>query len=385
MQIRRIHWTITLVALALAVLLAAACAPVAAPAPSAPPATSAPAATSAPEATSAPAATDAPAATEAPSGALQPITFQAGFLPQGNISFVPAYIAKEKGFFEDEGLDVTIEHSSPGGGEQSQRLAAKNIQFTTHTAENFAKQMEAAAPPFIGVAVLGHATDHGLIVLEDSEIQTIEDLRGKKIGIKTGEGAEPPWLLRMLQSAGMTFEDVELVQVGFDPRVILPESGAGQVDALQVFKSNEPDTLARMGFNTRLFKPEDFGSTFLGQMYVTNTDFVRDDPEMVQAFVNATLKGLEYAMDPANKSEVTDIVMKYAGENADREHNEFMWNTEIQYVTSPDTAVHGLGYASPEEWNTMMETMVEFGSLKEVVPLEKLFDPQFVEAAGIKK
>jgi ABC-type nitrate/sulfonate/bicarbonate transport system substrate-binding protein len=106
---------------------------------------------------------------------------------------------------------------------------------------------------------------------------------------------------------------------------------------------------------------------------------------MVQKFVNATLKGLEYAMDPANKSEVTDIVMKYAGENADREHNEFMWNTEIQYVTSPDTAVHGLGYASPEEWNTMMETMVEFGSLKEVVPLEKLFDPQFVEAAGIKK
>jgi ABC-type nitrate/sulfonate/bicarbonate transport system substrate-binding protein len=372
--------------LAVTALLVVACAVPAAP-PPAPAATQA-APTQAAATQAAPAPTEAAATQAAPAptqaAAMQPVTFQAGYLPQGNISFVAAYVAKEKGYFADEGLDVTIEHASPGGGEQFQRLAAKDIQFTTQTAENFAKQVETAAPPFVGVAVFGHATDHGLIVLEDSAIKDIPDLAGKKIGIKTGEGADPPWLLGMLKSAGLDFDDVELVQVGFDPRVILPESGAGQVDALQVFKSNEPDTLDRMGFKTRLFNPEDYGMTFLGQMYVTHSDLIRDDPEMVQKFVDATMKGLAFTLDPANANEVTDIVMKYAGADASREHNQFIWETEAEYVTSDGTQQHGLGYADPQEWETMMNTMVEFGSLKAPVAIEKLWDPQFVEKAAVQ-
>lgn len=396
MQRRRSLWTLTVLALSAMILVVAACA---APPPAAPPpaaATSAPAPTQA-AATAMPAtampatampatampATAMPATTAPQSGAMQKVTFQAGYLAQGNISFVAAYVAKEKGYFADAGLDVTIEHASPGGGEQFQRLAAKNIQFTTQTAENFAKQVETAAPPFIGVAVFGHTTDHGLIVLDDSPIKTIADLKGKRIGIKTGEGAQPPWLLGMLKSVGLSFSDVQMVQVGFDPRVILPESGAGQVDALQIFRSNEPDTLGRMGHKVRIFNPEDFGMVFLGQMYITHSDYVKDDPAMVGKFVKATMRGLAFTLDPKNATEVTDIVMKYAGKDANREHNQFIWETEAKYVTSPGTKEFGLGYASDEEWDKMMQTMVDFGSLKALVPVNKLFDAQFVKAADV--
>lgn len=46
---------------------------------------------------------------------LQPFTFMAGFTPQADVPFVGAYVAKDLGYFADEGLDVTIEHSSGGG------------------------------------------------------------------------------------------------------------------------------------------------------------------------------------------------------------------------------------------------------------------------------
>lgn len=333
-----------------------------------------------------PAATEAPAAEPAvgapcPDG-LQAITFQAGFLPQGNISFAAAYIAKEKGFFEDVCLDVTIEHASPGSGEQWQRLAGKDIEFTTDPAESFVNRINGTPDlPFRSVAVFGHEGDHALMVLADSGIESIADVRGLKVGYK-GSETTPPWLLAMLAAEGLAIDDVDIVQVGFDARVLLPDYGEGRVDALQVFKSNEPDTLRRAGVDVIVFKPEDFGVHFLGQTYVTHTDYIRDDPEMVRNFVRATMKGLAYALDPANTDEVTDIIMIYAGEDADRDHNEFIWQTEIQYVQAASTNEVGLGWASDDEWTTMMDYMVSFGSLEAPLEISAFWDGQFVESVS---
>lgn len=360
---------LTVLALACAMIVSAACATPAAP----------------PAAATAPAASGTQPTQAAASKPLKPITFQAGYLAQGNISFVAAYVAKEKGFFADEGLDVTIEHSSPGGGEQAQRLAAKQIQFTTQTGSDFVWQKATSKPPFVAVEVFGHNNDEALLVLDDSPIKTLADLKGKKVGFKPAESAQPPWMLAMLHNAGLNFGDVDLVQIGFDPRVILPDFGAGRVDAMQVFRSNEPDTLERMGFKSRLFKPADVGVNFLGQIYITNEDFIKSDPEMVAGFVRATTKALAWVLDPANKNEVTDIVMKYAGAKADRAHQEFIWTTEAQYVTAPSTKEVGLGYASDQEWDQMQDYMLEFGSIKEKVPLAQVWDPQFVKAAAVKQ
>jgi ABC-type nitrate/sulfonate/bicarbonate transport system substrate-binding protein len=368
MKTRHSGWAAGIMRVTALALIVAACSPAATPVPPTQP----------PQPTQAPAPTQPPAPTNTP--VPQKITFQAGYLAQGNISFVAAYVAKEKGYFAQEGLDVTIQHSSPGGGEQFQLLAAKTIQFTTQTGDAFAQSMATVNPPFVGVAMFGHQTDAALLVLDTSPVKTLKDLAGKKIGIKTAETASPPWLLGMLAQAGLAFKDVQLLQVGFDPRVVLPVFGAGQVDALQVFRSNEPDSLLQLGFKTRLFLPADSGITFLGQMYITNKDYVRDDPEMVRKFVRATMKGLQFTLDPANDTEVTDIVMKYAGADANRAHQAFIWHTEATYVTAASTQAVGLGYASDQEWQDMMSVMVKYGSIKAAVPVAQLWDPQFVKS-----
>jgi len=307
------------------------------------------------------------------------ITFQAGYLFQGNISMVAAYVAQEKGYFTEQGLDVEMAFTSPGGGENRQRLVAKDIEFTTWAASSFADVMsEDPELPFVSVVMFGQDGDLSLMVLEDSGIQAMTDLVGKTVGFKGG--GEPAWLLAMLVQSGLTLDDVEMVSVGYDPRVLLPEFGAGQVDALQGYKANEPDTLTRLGYPVRVFRPEDYGVPLMGQMYVTHKDLVRDNPEIVQAFVRATMKALEYILDPANAEEVTDYVMIFAGEDRDRDHEQFMWQTEIESVTSPSTDAVGLGYATDEQWQAMMDIMVEYEAIETAVPVDVLWDPQFVEA-----
>ena len=318
-----------------------------------------------------------PAATSStPTPTPQKVTFQAGYLPQGNISFVAAYVAKEKGFFAAQGLDVTIEHSS-GSGEQYQRLAAKEIQFTTTPGDIEVKQVADQGVPFVSITVFGHAGDQGLMVLDNGRVSTPKDLEGKKVGYKF---FPEPWMLAMFDAAGVDQGKVELVSVGFDPRVLLPETGAGQVDAVNVFKSNEPDIMAKAGFPVKVFRPEDFDIHFLGQTYVTHADFIRDDPEMVRRFVRATMKGLEWAIDPDNRSEVGDIIMKYAGADADRDHNLFIFETEASYVSADSTQKVGLGYASPEEWQAMMDVLLKYKAIGATPALNAVWAPQFVES-----
>lgn len=306
----------------------------------------------------------------------QKIIFQAGYLAQGNISFVSAYVAKEKGFFADQGLDVTIEHSS-GSGEQYPRLASKEIQFTTTPGDIEVKQVADEQVPFVSIAVFGHAGDQGLMVLDNGNIATPKDLEGKKVGYKF---FPEPWLLAMFDAAGVDQSKVELVSVGFDPRVLLPETGAGQVDAVNVFKSNEPDIMTKAGFPVKVFKPEDFGIHFLGQTYVTHADFIKNDPEMVRKFVRATMKGLEWAIDPANREEVGDIIMKYAGADADRDHNLFIFETEASYITADSTGQVGLGYASNAEWQAMIDVLLQYQAIATAPAINTVWDPQFVES-----
>ncbi len=364
-----------LILLATFALVAAACAPVAAPAPAPTSAPTQP--TSAPaQPTSAPAATAA-SATSAPPAGKQKITFQAGYLPQGNISFVAAYVAKEKGFFDQVGLDVTIDHTPPGQGDNFKRLAAKDIQFTTIPGPDIVKQVGDQGVPFVDVAVFGHASDNAIIALEKSGFKSLKDLEGKKVGYKFFIN---PWVKAMFEAAGADMSKVDFVSVGFDPRILLDSAGAGKVDAEEAFKSNEPDTLARAGFPVTVFKPEDLGVTSLGQTYITHQDYVKSDPEMIRKFLKATMKGLAYALDPANKNEVTDIVMKYAGADADRAHNEFIWTTEAGYVQNDATKQVGLGYASDDEWQKMIDILVKYKGVDNAPPVSKVWDPSFIKS-----
>ena len=307
-------------------------------------------------------------ATATPDPNLEPVTFMAGFTPQANLPFVGAYVAKELGYFADNGLDVTIEHSA-GGGEHLQLLAAGQVDVTTQDAAVLLERRAEPGLPLVSIGLIGQKGQQAFVALAESGIETPEDWVGHTIGYK---GTPPPDVFAILDSVGVDPSQVDLVNVGFDPRVLTE----GQVDVYPVFKSNEPDTLGGWGFELNMWDAADYGAPTLGLTYVATEQSVDENPEMLRSFMAAVIKGIEYARD--NPDEATDIVMIYVGDGGDRDHQRFILDTELIEAGSDLTDQHGLGWQTLDQWQALEDYLVRYDALTTPIDVEHAFTTEFL-------
>ncbi len=235
-------------------------------------------------------------------GPREKITFMAGFKPQANLPFVGVYVAQEKGFFEEQNLEVRIEHVT-NPGDNFRFLAAGEIQFTTSDASALLEK-HVSDPPLdiVSLALIGQRGQQGFSVLADSGIESPKDWAGKVAGFK-GSQVTPDYLA-ILAANGVDRSQVQEVKVGFDPRVLTE----GQVDIFPVFVSNEPDTLKSLGYEVQTWEAADFGAPTLGLTYVTMREYLAEHRDVTQRFINAVLDGIDFA--DLNREETLDIVMK---------------------------------------------------------------------------
>jgi len=309
--------------------------------------------------------------TAAPTPQPQKITFMAGFKPQANLPFVGAYVAKEKGFFQEQGLDVDIQHSS-GSSQHVQLLLAGQVQFTTADAANVLQRIADPGLPLLAVALIGQTGQQGWVTLAGAGLDDPADWRGKTVGYRS---TVPPDLLAILKSRGMTLDDVNAQNIGYEPPQLLVE---GRVDVYPVFLSNEPDIIRRkLGKEVKVFSAADYGMPTLGLTYVTTKDYAAQHPEVVERFLKAVLHGIEWARD--NRDEAVDIVLKYAtGE--EREHQRFMLDTELAAAESDVTRQNGLGWQTAEQWQALNASLQEFGAVSKPVDAGAAFSDEFLSA-----
>lgn len=307
----------------------------------------------------------------APDGELQSVTFMAGFVPQANLPFVGAYVAADQGFFAEEGLDVTIEHSG-GGGEHLQLLAAGEVDITTQDAAVLLQRRADPGLPLVSIGLIGQRGQQAFVALADSGIESPSDWPGQLVGYK---GTPPPDLFAIMDAVGVDPDTVDLVNVGFDPRVLTE----GQVDVYPVFKSNEPDTLEGWGFELNLWDAADFGVPTLGLAYVATEETVASNPAMLEAFMAAVIRGIEFA--EANPEAAVDSVMQYVGEDGDRDHQRFILDTELVDAHSDVTDAHGLGWQTREQWQALHDLLLEYDSLAGPIEVGDAFTTEFLPAS----
>ena len=292
----------------------------------------------------------------------------AGYKPQANLPFTAAYIAQEKGFFAEQELDVEIHHAT--SGEHVQLLMAGDVDFTTADAASVLKRRADPGLPIVAFALFGQRGQQGFLALKDSGISTPTDWEGRIFGYKV---SIPPDYLAIVEEQQVDRSAVQEVRVGFDPRVLTE----GQVDVLAVFKSNEPDTVRRMGFDVTLWDPADFGVPTLGLTYITREELANSESDKVERFLKATMKGLEYARD--NREEAVQIVLKYAPEE-NPEHQRYMLDTEIADAVSPLTDARGLGQMSAEQWQALYDHLTAHDALPKPFDYNDAFNSEFLDA-----
>ncbi len=328
-----------------------------------------PTATPPPTATVLPPDTPAPP-TPTPTATPRPVklVFMAGFQPQANLPFVAAYVAKDKGYFAQEGLDVEIRHST---GQHLQLLASGDVQVTTADASSVLKRNLEQSIPIVAVELFGQKGQQAFGVLESSGIRSPKDWVGKTFGYKT---SVPPDYLAILKAEGVDRSKIKEVSVSFDPRVL----SEGKVDILAMFKSNEPDVLRSIGAPVRLFAPEDYGVPTLGLTYIVMQDYLATNREVVQRYVKATLRALQDIQ--ADFQGALDITMRYAPQQQ-RDHMAFMLRAELNDAVGLVTLQAGIGAMMDAQWKAFADSLVEFQALQPKSNLKQAYDASLVNAS----
>ena len=255
--------------------------------------------------------TDVPAipAVEVPEGATE-VTF--GYTP---ISiFAPVFVAYEKGYFAEYGLDVTLE-PLPGGSDMVLLTATGDMDIGIG---GVGPAYWNAASQDLGVEIIapGHAEGSPVAsplmiskrACEDGSITSVADLAGKKVAVNS-PGATEIWLEIALETGGLTIEDIQLEYLSFPDAVVALESGA--LDAAII---GEPlATKAEQdGIATRLVA--DFPVQHLQPTVVFgNQQWMADNPEattgIVAGYLRAARDLTENFNDPLNLA----IIEKYTG------------------------------------------------------------------------
>jgi NitT/TauT family transport system substrate-binding protein len=232
------------------------------------------------------------------------VTYLTSFSTFGRDAY--AYVAQEKGFFAEAGLDVTI---NPGTGtvDVLKLVAGGRAQFgvgdLTATMITVAKEKL----PVTVVGAIHQRTVAAIVALEGGSISKPADLVGKKIGDQPG-------------STNQVMFPVYAKAVGIDPAKVqfvpsappaLPQLlVSGQVDGIGQFIVGTPTIeAAAKGRKAVVLPYGDYVPDLYGNMLLTSKDLASKDPELVRKFTAALLKGLQYSVD--HPDELGQILKKF--------------------------------------------------------------------------
>lgn len=219
-----------------------------------------------------------------------PIVF--GTAAQKEFENMPFLVAKEKGLFEKEGVQVELFHFK-GGGEFVSGFATGKVHLGFTSFASALRGMVRGVPIRI-VAQTSHFPVYwGLMVRPDSPIKSIKDLKpGARISITTEGGLTHYVALLMLQQAGLDVGQATLVPLGAGPQ--MPAAlRAGQIDAAVVWSPVGPE-LQRAGAGRYVAKLTDLLPAFTFSGVVASQDFIQKDPESIRKILRAYRKGLAW-------------------------------------------------------------------------------------------
>jgi len=212
------------------------------------------------------------------------------------LDVAPLYLGIERGFFEDEGLDVTVE-SLQGGADIIPGVAGGDFQFGL---SNTMSMIVAAAQgiPLRGLASCSNATmdpekDFGAIIIpEDSDIKRPRDLEGKKVAVNTLKNINEATVAETVKRDGGDPSKVDFVELAFPD--IVPALEKGDIAAGQVVEPfltiGQQSGMKQLASNLAGLQPN-----LAVSLYFTSEQYEAENPDVVEGFTSAMNKSLEYA------------------------------------------------------------------------------------------
>ena len=306
---------------------------------------------------------------EARTSELKKVDFLLDWVP--NTNHTGLFVAKEKGYFAEEGIDLDIKQPA---NESTSDLIINNkapmgVYFQDYMTSKLAK-----GAPITAIAAIIENNTSGIITNKNLNINSPKDLEGHRYGT-WDIPIEKEMLSFIMQKDGGDLSKVELVP-NTDDNSITPISN-GVFDAAPVYYAWDKVMADNLGIGTNFFYYRDYAPelNFYSPVIIANNDYLKENKDEVKKILKAIKKGYQYAIE--NPKEAAEILIKYAPELENKKEMVVASQEYLagQYATDKEK----WGYIDPIRWNAFYNWVNEKGLVKEAIPENTGFDNQYLE------
>lgn len=310
-----------------------------------------------------------PTAPAATGRSLETTTISVRLLWVPQYQFAGYIVAKVKGFYDEAGLTVTL---NPGGPEIApvQLVASGSDDFGVETPDTVLLARERGIP-IVSVATFFQASAGGFMVQSDSDIHSPRDFIGKKVAVSPG-GLQTEYL-GMLATTHVDRTEITEVPFEFNIEPFLSR----RIDVWPIYVTDQPHVARKQGADVRVLVARDFGVTTIGDGLFTTEAFLAKHPKTTQTFIDATLKGWDYAV--AHAEETVTILAAYNRElTVDQLTFEAQETIKLLRYGAGATC---LGWNDRAAWEDEQTMLVDLKILKAPLNLDAALNGTFVANA----
>ncbi len=288
-------------------------------------------------------------------------------------AFLPAFgawqLAKHKGYYASEGIEVTFQ-TAKGGVDVAKQVGVGNAPIGGGIGDT-SILVRPSGIPVRSVALLGGGSLVQLVARADRNINKVEDLRGKTISVLSYQDTTFYASQGIMASRGLTRNDVNIQAAG--PQGVWKLFAEGKVDAL----IGVPDwigILRGQNIKMKIFNAQDYFPS-MAQAILSSDETIKNDPKLVGGLVRATLKGLADLMaDPDGAAvEYVKAVPRWGKMTKAMAGTFKLYNT----YTWPGQKV--LGAMDEAKLSELQDFYLKAGFIKKTTPVADLYTNQFVQ------
>lgn len=294
---------------------------------------------------------------------------------------VPLYIAIQKGFFRDEGLELQVVETR-SGSDAIKMLAGGAVDFSVSQLIDDAL-LNKRGISARGIAMLSSRLTNSLVVRKgmEDQIKTVADIKGHNLGV-TGIGSGTwQFAIYVTKLAGLKQNDFNVVSVGPGAPVMAAVK-AGSVDVMS-YADPEDYQLVAAGDAAYMIDMTDeathkrlIGDSYVNNLVIAREEFLRKSPKAAAGFVNAIQRALAWAKGRPG-AEIAQVIHDYP---AFRRYEMAPFAASVQKMLPaglPDTAV-----VTRDAYDNAIKLAVAVGALDAPPPFEQLIDNSFAEQAA---
>ena len=297
-------------------------------------------------------------------GTLTKISLPLGYIP--NIQFAPLYVAVEKGYFKEAGIDVEFDYKFETDGVAL--VAAGELPFAVVSGEQVLLA-RAKGLPVTYVAAWYQQYPVSVVAKSEAGILVPQDLKGKKIGLPGLFGANYIGLRALLNAGKLSESDVTLDAIGFNQVELV---ASGQQDIVVGYTANEPIQLRAQGIAVTEIRVADYAQLAANGL-LASEKVIAENPELVRAFVGAFLKGLRDTI--SNPDEAFQLSEAHIPNFADLDSAV---QKQILATSLEQWQAERPGYCNPQAWENMQDVLLDMGLISEKMDLSKAFTNEFI-------